>query len=67
MIDYIMEHGSNQLRAVICKMIAKGFDIEDYRTMMMIGLISENVKDGLIYEYEKLHDNYYLEVKHDLI
>lgn len=60
MTSYIMKYGSDKLRAIICKMIAKGFDIEDYITMVRVGLVSENVEDSLIYEYKRLHDDYYL-------
>ena len=65
MVEYIMKHGSNRLRSVICKMVAKGFDIEDYRTMMLVALVSENVSNSIISEYEFLHDNYYLEVSNE--
>ena len=58
MINYIMKHGSNKLRAIICKMIAKGFDIEDYITMVRVGLVSENVDKHIIKEYERLYSNY---------
>ena len=65
MVEYIMKHGSNKLRAVICKMVAKGFDIEDYRTMVRVGLVSENVDSEVMYEYKRLYDDYYMEVNDD--
>ena len=58
MINYIMKNGSNKLRAIICKLITKGFDIEDYKTMVNVGLISENVDYKTIKEYERLYSNY---------
>ena len=64
MLNYIMKHGSNKLRAAICKLIINKIDICDYR-ISMVALSEIYTSDSIIFEYEKLHDDYYLEVSNE--
>lgn len=66
MLDYIMKHGSNKLRAAICKLIINKIDICDYR-ISMVALSEIYTSYSIIFEYEKLHDNYYLEVSNETV
>ncbi len=64
MIDYIMKNGSKLLKVAICKLIVNKVDICDYR-MTMVALSTSGASDSVVYEYERLHDNYYLEVNNE--
>jgi len=62
--DYIMKSGSKLLKVAICKLIINKVDICDYRTTM-VALSTAGASDSVVYEYEKLHDDYYLEVSNE--
>lgn len=61
-----MKHGSKLLKVAILKLIIKNIDLCDYR-MTMVALAEMNVGDKVLFEYERLHDNYYLEVANETI
>ncbi len=67
MVDYIMKHGSVNLKLALLKLITlkKGYEVEIRKTV--VDLLNIGTKLSEVWEFEELHDNYYLEVSNDTI
>jgi len=61
MFLYLIDNASNELRAAVCKLKILNQKYEfDYRNTT-IDLLNNGASEGIVREYEALHDNYYLQ------
>lgn len=59
MLQYLVRHSSNQLKLYIMKLIILKIDISNIR-ITMVELLNLGASDNIVFEYEKLHDDFYL-------
>ena len=61
MFLYLIDNASNELRAAVCKLKIVNPQYKfDYRNTT-IDLLDNNASEGIVREYEALHDNFYLQ------
>lgn len=64
MLNYLIKNSSNKLNPLIMKLFLNKIDILNYR-ITMVYLANLNASNSVLYEYEKLHDDYYLEKRYE--
>lgn len=58
MIKYLIKHSSEELKEYIIKLIINNIGIHNIR-LALVYIANMGASDSAIFEYEKLHDEYY--------
>lgn len=64
MSQYLIKYSSNKLKFYIMKLIILKIDLSNIR-MATVELLNLGAPDSIVFEYEKLHDEYYLSLGGD--